>query len=62
MSDLNREMRVKEIKAQLHELQVWFAAKPYGWRERATPGQLQQWADREREEGYLIERLEMLEG
>ena len=62
MSDLNREMRVKEIKGQIDELQNWFARKPYGWRERATPDQLQQWADREREEGYLIERLETLQG
>jgi hypothetical protein len=56
------EMRVKEIKAAIHELQLWFAAKPYGWRERASADQLQQWADREREEAYLIERLEMLQG
>ena len=51
-----------EITAALDSLQVWFASKPYGWRERATPDQLRQWADREREENDLIARLEMLNG
>ena len=52
----------QEILAALDGLQVWFAAKPYGWRETATPGQLQQWADREREQDYLIDRLEAMNG
>ncbi len=62
MNDVQRETRVKEIKVQLNELQLWFARRPYGWRERATAEQLQQWADREREESALIDRLEVLEG
>lgn len=53
---------IAETRDQIDQLQLWFAAKPYGWRERATPGQLQQWADREREESHLIERLETLRG
>lgn len=51
-----------EIRGQIEELQLWFARKPFGWRERATPGQLQQWEDREREEANLIARLELIEG
>jgi len=50
-----------ELLAKLDELQLWFARKPYGWREQATPDQLQQWADREREHEYLIARLELIE-
>ncbi len=49
-----------DLTAKLDALQAWFAAKPCGWRETATPGQLQQWADRERDEAALVERLEML--
>lgn len=52
----------KEIRDAIDSLQVWFASKPYGWRERATPGQLQQWEDRSREQDYLNDRLEMMEG
>lgn len=52
---------VTEIKARIDALQVWFAVKPCGWKKWATPQQLQQWDDREREEQYLLERLEMLE-
>lgn len=52
--------KAAEIRGMLDELQMWFARKPYGWRERATPDQLQQWTDREREEEYLIGRLEMI--
>ena len=62
MIDLNREMRVKEIKAQLAELQLWFARKPYGWRERATADQLRQWDDRAREEDRLVDLLQELNG
>jgi hypothetical protein len=51
-----------EIKSQIDSLQVWFASRPYGFREHATPEQLQQFADREREQEALIERLEVLEG
>jgi hypothetical protein len=50
-----------EIRAAIDELQMWFARKPYGWREKASPEQLQQWADREREESYLLDRLAMVE-
>ncbi len=46
------------IRAAIDELQLWFASKPYGWRESATPGQLQQWADREAELDALIRRLD----
>lgn len=52
----------KEIRDAINSLQVWFASKPYGWREHATPGQLQQWEDRSREQDYLNDRLEMMEG
>ena len=51
---------VAGLVARIDALQVWFAAKGYGWRERATPGQVQQWEDREREEAHLITRLAML--
>lgn len=54
--------RIEEIKSQLDSLQIWFAARPYGWRENATAGQIQQWDDRVREEEYLLARLEMLTG
>ena len=50
-----------DLLAKIDALQVWFASRPYGWREAATPDQLQQWADREREQDHLIARLEMLE-
>jgi hypothetical protein len=49
-----------ELLARLEELQLWFSRKPYGWRETAAPGMLQQWADRERECGYILARLEWL--
>lgn len=54
-------MNAEQVKQALHDLQVWFASKPYGWRERATPGQLQQWTDREREERNLLASLERME-
>lgn len=50
-----------EIKALLNDLQVWFAGKPYGWRETATPGQVRQWEDRVREEQALLRRLNRME-
>jgi hypothetical protein len=56
-----KETVVAEIKNQLDQLQIWFAGRPYGFRENATPQQLQQWTDREREEQYLLDRLEELE-
>jgi len=55
-------MTRQEVVAALESLQVWFAGKPYGWRERATPEQLQQWEDREREQEYLIGILERMGG
>lgn len=51
-----------QILEALDALQVWFASKPYGFTERCSPDQLQQYRDREREEQYLIERLETLNG
>lgn len=58
---MSKQEQIDEVKGMLDALQVWFASRPYGWRERATAGQLRQWADREREEEYLIGRLETLE-
>ena len=52
---------INDLKAQLDALQAWFAGLTYGFRENATPGQLQQFTDREREQDYLIGRLEDLE-
>ncbi len=52
----------QEIISQIDQLQIWFASKPYGFRERATPQQLQQWSDRDREMEHLITRLEMIRG
>jgi hypothetical protein len=51
-----------DIRGQIDQLQIWFASRPYGFREHASPEQLQQFTDREREQDYLIGRLEMLEG
>jgi hypothetical protein len=51
-----------EVRAALDELQVWFASKPYGWTERCSEQQLQQYRDREREQEALISQLERLEG
>jgi len=48
----------QDVLNAIEDLQMWFAAKPYGWRERATPQQLQQWTDREREQDNLIDMLE----
>jgi hypothetical protein len=49
-----------EILEAIESLQVWFAAKPWGWRETATAGQIQQWEDRAREQEALVKRLEMM--
>ena len=54
------EQTKPELLANLEELQLWFASKPYGWREKATESQLQQWADREREQENIVARLEMM--
>lgn len=48
------------IRADLEALQVWFASRPYGWRERASDEQLRQWTDRALEEDYLLDRLALL--
>jgi hypothetical protein len=53
---------IANIRGQIDQLQLWFAGRPYGFREHASPEQLQQFTDREREQEYLIGRLEMLEG
>jgi hypothetical protein len=57
---MSKEQVVADLRANLESLQQWFAAKPYGWRERATAGMLQQWADREREQEGILARLEMM--
>ncbi len=49
-----------EILNAIESLQVWFAARPYGWRDHATAGQLQQAADRERELDSLVAKLERM--
>lgn len=54
--------KATEIKGQIEELQKWFAAKPYGWREHATPDQLRQWDAREQEQDRLNDELETLNG
>lgn len=61
MKTTTRDEVKADLTAKIDALQVWFAGKPYGWRENATPGQLQQWEDRSREQDYLTERLAMLE-
>lgn len=53
--------KVAEIKVQIEELQVWFAARPYGYRDLG-PTQAQMMADREAEYEMLVEKLERLEG
>lgn len=53
---------IEETRDQIEELQLWFASKPYGWTERCSPEQLQQWTDREREQERLVARLEALAG
>ena len=51
-----------EVKSQLDSLQLWFARKGYGFTERCSPEQLQQYRDRETEMDRLINRLEILQG
>lgn len=53
-------MNKQEIINAIDALQNWFAAKPYGWRENATAGQIQQFEDRANELEALIGRLEMM--
>lgn len=52
--------RVAEIRSQLDALQVWFASRTYGFLDNATTEHRRQWYDREREQDYLIHRLEVL--
>jgi hypothetical protein len=49
-----------EILEAIESLQVWFAAKPWGWREVATAGQIQQFEDRARECEALVRKLESM--
>lgn len=49
--------RINEIRAQIEELQMWFSRKPYGWTQTATPQQVQQYADREKELSRLNDVL-----
>jgi hypothetical protein len=57
---MTRDEVKSDLTAKIDALQVWFASKPYGWRERATAEQVQQWDDRSREQDYLTDRLAML--
>lgn len=52
---------IEDIKAQLDELQMWFARKPYGWYDKATAEQRQMWIDREQEQDRLICALEEIQ-
>jgi hypothetical protein len=47
----------EQLRERIDELQTWFAGKPYGWRDTATPGQRQQWTDRVAEHDRLEDRL-----
>lgn len=51
---------VAELRAQLEELQLWFARKPYGFTEGCSAGQLQQYRDRETEQEHIVSRLQIL--
>lgn len=50
----------EEIEAAMEDLQRWFARRPYGWRERATEDQVQQWDDRSAEYDRLQSLLEQI--
>lgn len=54
-------MNAEDIKKALHELQIYFAGKRPGWPARATPGQIQQHEDREREHESLLASLLRME-
>lgn len=47
----------QQIRDQIEELQLWFASKPYGWYERASEQQRQQWDDRVKEQDRLVNML-----
>jgi len=49
-----------ELLAALESLQLWFAAKPYGFTETCSPERLQQYRDREREQEWIVSRLEAM--
>lgn len=51
-----------EAREQIEDLQLWFASKPYGWYERATQQQRQQWDDRVTEQDRLNDLISRLEG
>lgn len=53
-------MNKQQILDAIESLQVWFAARPYGWQERATPGQVQQHEDRVSELDALVRKLDMM--
>ena len=59
------KQNVRQLKAdleqQLDELQKWFAARPYGFREHATAEQLRQFEDQEREQHRIVELLAQLQ-
>lgn len=50
----------ENLLAQLNELQLWFARKPYGFTEKCSPDQLQQYRDREREQDNILARLALM--
>lgn len=53
--------RIAEAKAQIEELQMWFARKGYGWYDAATPAMRQMWDDRSAEQDRLCDLLATLE-
>ncbi len=53
-------MNKQQIIDAIESLQQWFAARPYGWRDHATPGQVQQHDDRVREYDALVRKLDMM--
>ena len=52
-------MRVTKriILAKIEELQVWFASRPYGYRENATPAELAEFEMKERIQEALVASL-----
>lgn len=49
-----------ELLAAIDDLQAWFSRKPYGFTEKCSPDQLQQYRDRERELDNLTAALERM--
>lgn len=49
-----------EVLAKIDEIQLYFASRPYGFRERASRSQLEYFEAREREYDRLLARLDEL--